>query len=217
MLPGAMLSRTLPAIASVRSGTVLVICILYLIQRRSGNCFVILVISMELSQIIHLLGDLLGRVISEIESPAIFETEERIRASAKARRSGDSVAAENLREEVSALTDESARVIAAAFAVYFDLVNLAEENQRVHMLRQREDESYPKPIGESVGEAISVLKERGITSEQISGLLAELSIELVLTAHPTEARRRTVLSKTERISSLLSSINHQDLTSRERD
>jgi phosphoenolpyruvate carboxylase len=183
----------------------------------SGNCFVILALPMELSQIIHLLGDLLGKVISEIESPAIFETEERIRAAAKARRGGDSVAAQHLRDEVSALTGEDARVIASAFAVYFDLVNLAEENQRVQLLRQREDESYPDPGRESVGEAIAILKERGITRAQISELLGGLSIELVLTAHPTEARRRTVLSKTERISSLLDSINREGLALRERD
>jgi phosphoenolpyruvate carboxylase len=172
---------------------------------------------MELSQNIHLLGDLLGRVISELESPAIFETEERIRALAKARRSGDLVAADGLHREVAALQDEEARVIAASFAAYFDLVNLAEENHRVQLLRQREDESFPEPIRESVGEAIALLKERGVTPGQMSALLSDLSIELVLTAHPTEARRRTVLSKTERITQLLSLLNQNSLPRRERE
>jgi phosphoenolpyruvate carboxylase len=172
---------------------------------------------MELSQNIHLLGDLLGRVISELESPALFEIEERIRALAKAWRGGDSGAAEGLHQEVSALRNEDARVIAAAFAIYFDLVNLAEENQRVQLLRQREDESYPAPIRESIGEAFAILKERGVTPEQMAALLGELSIELVLTAHPTEARRRTVLSKTERITHLLSLLNQNSLSQRERD
>lgn len=172
---------------------------------------------MELSQNIHLLGDLLGKVISELESPRIFEIEERIRALAKARRSGDDFAALGLHGEVSQLSNEDARVIAAAFAAYFDLVNLAEENQRVRLLRQREDESYPEPIRESVGEAVALLKGRGVTPEQLSALLNELSIELVLTAHPTEARRRTVLSKTERISSLLSLLNQDSLTLREQE
>src|SRR5262245_66485346 len=96
---------------------------------------------MDISQNIHLLGDLLGKVISELESPAIFEIEERIRALAKARRGGDTLAAESLHQEVSALQDEDARVIAAAFAIYFDLINLAEENHRVQLLRQRENDS----------------------------------------------------------------------------
>ncbi len=169
---------------------------------------------MELSQNIHLLGDLLGKVISELESPQIFETEERIRALAKARRSGDAIAAEHLQAEVSALQNADARVIAASFAAYFDLVNLAEENQRVQLLRQREDESYPEPIRESIGEALAILKARGFTREQMSALLDDLSIELVLTAHPTEARRRTVFSKTERIAQLLSLINQNLLSQR---
>jgi phosphoenolpyruvate carboxylase len=178
---------------------------------------VILGKTMELSQNIHLLGDLLGKVISELESPQIFEIEERIRALAKARRGGDVIAAERLHTEVSALQNEDARVIAASFATYFDLVNLAEENHRVQLLRQREDASYPEPIRESIGEAIGILKERGVMSEQISALLGDLSIELVLTAHPTEARRRTVLSKTERISQLLSLLNQNLISLRERD
>lgn len=171
---------------------------------------------MDLSQTIHLLGDLLGKVLSGIESPALFETEERIRALAKARRGGDSAAGETLRSEVTSLKTEDARVIAAAFAVYFDLVNLAEENQRVQMLRQREDESFPDPGKESVGEAIAILKKSGVTTKQMTALLEGLSIELVLTAHPTEARRRTVLSKSERISSLLELMDRQGLTVRER-
>src|SRR5512147_2888203 len=119
---------------------------------------------MELTQNIHLLGDLLGKVISELESPEIFETEERIRALAKARRGGDAVAAQKLHEEVAALRNEESRVIASAFTTYFDLINLAEENQRVQYLRQRADASYPEPTTESIGEAISILKERGVTT-----------------------------------------------------
>src|SRR5574341_1619105 len=115
---------------------------------------------MELTQNIHLLGALLGKVISELESQELFEIEERIRALAKASRGGDSSASEGLHKEVSALRNEDARVIAAAFAIYFDLVNLAEENQRVQALRQREDESYPAPIRESIGEAFAILHER---------------------------------------------------------
>jgi phosphoenolpyruvate carboxylase len=172
---------------------------------------------MDLSQNIHLLGDLLGKVISELESPRIFEIEERVRALAKARRGGDLGAANRLHSEVAALHHADARVIAAAFAAYFDLVNLAEENQRVQALREREDEAYPEPIRESIGEALATLKARGVTPEQMSALLNELSIELVLTAHPTEARRRTVLSKTERITHLIHVLNQDSISQRERD
>jgi phosphoenolpyruvate carboxylase len=158
---------------------------------------------MDLSQTIHLLGDLLGQVLSELESPAIFDTEERIRADAKARRGGIHKAARRLQEQVSALGVDQARAVAAAFATYFDLVNLAEENQRVRLLSQEIDDRYPEPVGESIGDAIAILKKRGVTSARMSALLQNLSIEMVLTAHPTEARRRTVLSKLQRIADLL--------------
>ena len=172
---------------------------------------------MELSQNIHLLGDLLGNVISELESPSIFRVEERIRFLAKARRNGDLSAAKELQQEVSSLKTEEARVVAASFAAYFDLVNLAEENQRVKLLHQHEDEKYPEPISESIGDAFAILKERGVGVEQISDLLENLSIELVLTAHPTEARRRTILSKMERIARLLQQLNQNPLPLHERD
>src|ERR1035437_6659460 len=150
---------------------------------------------MDLSQTIHLLGDLLGQVLSELESPAIFDTEEHIRAEAKARRTGNHKAAGQLQREVSALGPDQARAVAASFATYFDLVNLAEENHRVRLIRQEIDEKYPAPVSESIGDAGATLKARGLTRAQVSTLLETLSIEMVLTAHPTEARRRTVLSK----------------------
>lgn len=172
---------------------------------------------MDISQTIHLLGGLLGRVISELESPLIFEIEERIRALAKARRSGDLSSATSLQQEVSSLKTEEARAVAASFAAYFDLVNRAEENQRVQILRHQEDEKYPEPIPESIGDAIATLKERGISREQVEDLLRNLSIELVLTAHPTEARRRTVLSKMDHITHLIDQISAGRLSLREQE
>ena len=93
---------------------------------------------MDLSQTIHLLGDLLGEVISELESPDIFEVEEYIRLQAKARRGGDASAAVQLQKKVSELSTAEARAVASAFTTYFDLVNLAEENQqRAHAATER--------------------------------------------------------------------------------
>ncbi len=172
---------------------------------------------MKLSQNIHLLGDLLGKVISELEAPSIFEIVERIRALAKARRSGDISAAKGLQQEVSSLQTKEARAVAAAFTAYFDLINLAEEHQRVRLLRKSEDETYPEPISESIHSAVATLKENGVGYKQMSDLLENLSIELVLTAHPTEARRRTMLSKMERIAQLLQRLGQNPLSQRERD
>lgn len=82
---------------------------------------------MELSASIHLLGDLLGQVLKAQESPALFEIEERVRELAKARRAGDVNANLQLAKQVADLDNDQARAVAAAFALYFDLVNLAEE------------------------------------------------------------------------------------------
>jgi phosphoenolpyruvate carboxylase len=169
---------------------------------------------MDISQAIHLLGDILGGVISELESQELFETEERIRAAAKERRGGDAEAARQLAAEVEALDINSARVISAAFAAYFDLVNLAEENQRVRQLREREIELHPRPLDESVAQAVESLKKDGVTAEQMRSLLDGLAIELVLTAHPTESRRRTVISKLQRLARLLDRLSSRTLSAR---
>ncbi|MCL4561311.1 MAG: phosphoenolpyruvate carboxylase, partial [Chloroflexi bacterium] len=181
---------------------------------------------MEISETIHLLGDILGQVLVEQESRALFEVEERIREAALKRRSDDPLAAAEggrlLATEIAALETPTARGIAGAFALYFDLVNTAEDNSRIEALRQealRGSEALrdptqslrdsgvlrksPAPIHDSIAEAIAQLRAGGVTKEQMADLLARLQIELVLTAHPTESRRRTILSKIERITETL--------------
>jgi len=172
---------------------------------------------MELSTTIRLLGDILGEVITELESSDLFETEERVRAAAKDRRAGAVEAAKQLEAEIEALSIDDARAVSAAFTTYFDLVNLAEEYHRVQHLRERERVSPSAPSGESVESAIASLKNEGVTSVQMQSLLDGLSIELVLTAHPTESRRRTVVSKLQRVARSLEHLANGGLTPRERD
>ena len=169
---------------------------------------------MELSAAIHILGDILGEVISELESPELFAIEERIRLAAKDRRAGDAEAAKQLEGQVESLNSEQARGVSAAFTTYFELVNLAEEHYRVEKLRERI--LSPKPLGESVVDAIALLKKDGVNSEQMQALLDELSIELVLTAHPTEARRRTVVSKLQRLANLLDQYSEDQISEHEK-
>lgn len=109
------------------------------------------------------------------------------------------------------------RAVASAFTLYFDLINLAEEDYRVQALRQREREHYPAPTGESIAEAVGLIKQRGLSSDQLASLLESLHIELVFTAHPTEAKRRTILSKLQRISVTLRVHQSADLLPRERE
>src|SRR5262249_46837309 len=85
-----------------------------------------LALKLDLPATIHLLGETLGEVLREQESLALFQTEEEIRALAKGRRGGAAAAAPQLSQAVASLSTAAARATASAFALYFDLVNLAE-------------------------------------------------------------------------------------------
>src|SRR5512142_3064203 len=95
---------------------------------------------MDISETIHLLGDLLGEVLIEQESRDLYAVEEHVRAQAKARPSNSPQTAEEgaraLAREIAALDTDRAWVMASAFALYFDLVNTAEDNSRMNVVRQ---------------------------------------------------------------------------------
>lgn len=155
---------------------------------------------MKLSEMVRYLGDLLGEVIQLLEPPEIFELEEAIRQAAKLRRENVEIAETELTNLVRNLDTDQAVAIATAFTIYFDLVNLAEEQFRIQVLQRRSIEKYPDPISGSIGEALKILKTQNIQISDIKDIFNNLEIELVLTAHPTEAKRRSVLSKLQRIS-----------------
>lgn len=171
---------------------------------------------MELSESIHLLGDLLGQVLRAQESEALFKVEERVRELAKGRRAGEIEAHPELEKQVAGLNNDQARAVAAAFALYFDLINLAEEHFRVNTLRDRQGSKHPGPILGSTRDAVAQLKTQGVTDKQMQKLLQDLEIELVFTAHPTQSKRRTLLSNLSRISEILSLLNHTDIQPHER-
>ena len=96
--------------------------------------------------------------------------------------------------------------MARAFAVYFHLANLAEEHQRIRNLRERD--TGGEPVRESLAAAVAeVSHDAG--AEQLAELLGSLRVHLVLTAHPTEARRRAVVAALRRISGLLDLLDDQ--------
>jgi phosphoenolpyruvate carboxylase len=161
---------------------------------------------MTLNNTIRFLGDLLGRVITEQESRAVFDIEERIRNASKQRRAGNAAAGDTLQKEVAVLSTDEARAVASAFALYFDLVNLAEEHHRLEILNSRRLENEGQPVPESIANTIQSLKAARVSQAEMADLVANLHIELVLTAHPTQAKRRTILSKVSRISNFLSQL-----------
>jgi phosphoenolpyruvate carboxylase len=116
--------------------------------------------------------------------------------------SGDAAAAEAERL-VASFSLERAEEVARAFAVFFHLVNLAEEYHRVRMLRRAAvDEPGSGPALQGLGEAVAALTDRyGAVAART--LLAGLEISPVLTAHPTEARRRSTVRAIRRVAGLL--------------
>ena len=161
------------------------------------------------------LGRILGEALIELEGTPFFDLEERIRALSKERRAlpHGRKPAEALRRAIAELDTPTAERVGRAFAHYFQVVNLAEQYHRVRRYRDyaRAGESRLGPLSE----LIAVLKRT--PRPEAEALLARASIELVFTAHPTEAQRRTVLDKHRRIASLLERSQRGDATAEELD
>lgn len=167
-----------------------------------------------LSDQIHLLGDLLGQTIIEQEGAALFDRVEEIRALAKAHRAGDAAAGERLLARVEALPLPEARGVVKAFAAYFQLVNLAEEEERVRVLRKRARQAHDRgePVEETIAAAVRRIREEGLGADEVQALLRRLFIMPVFTAHPTEAKRRTLLTKLGRFADILDRLDFRDPT-----
>lgn len=169
---------------------------------------------------IRFLGNLLGETIIEQEGKALFDLEEQIRALAKKWRAGDDSARDEIIAVTTHLIEEPAQALAVlkAFTIYFQLVNLAEEQQRVRILRERRRaaEDAGVPMGESMGQAVLRLRDEGLSAEEVQGLLSNLLIMPVLTAHPTEAKRRTILVKLNSIAAALDELQRMSRLPSER-
>jgi phosphoenolpyruvate carboxylase len=155
---------------------------------------------------VHVLGELLGEVLARLEGRAFVGTEERIRHLAiTARRSGRRRVETLLRRQLARLPLATAEKVIRAFSVYFQLVNIAEENHR--MRRKRFYESLPgfHPQRGSIEDLVHRLHAAGISFDALARQAAELSVTLVLTAHPTQALPPPILRKHRAIWDLLTS------------
>lgn len=165
---------------------------------------------------IRVLGDLLGEVLVEQCGRRVFDHVESIRLAAKAFRADPSPETRAaLQAAVSAVEPEHRNDVIHAFSVYFQLVNLAEQNHRLR--RHRDYDRSQQVLRGSFRETMRTLADRGMTADDIESLLREVGIELVLTAHPTEALRRTVLDKHTKIAAFLEDMDDPRKTPRELD
>ena len=158
---------------------------------------------------VRMLGEILGQVISESDGQDLLADVEDLRnrvidARLDETRAGD--------DEIAALVSgwplPRAEAVARAFTVYFHLANLAEEHQRVRTLRERD--TGERPVRESLAAAVGALGG-SLTGPQQAALLGRLRVHPVLTAHPTEARRRAVTEALRRIGEQLGRLDNDRL------
>jgi len=153
----------------------------------------------SLARDIHLLGDLLGEAIEEDGGPYVLALGERAQSLAQSFRAGHERAGDELAALVADVSLDDAEALIRAFTKYFQLVNLAEDNDRVRRLRTKEAKRAPGPRPGSLREAVHTLRDRGLDARGLQELLSRAEVTLVLTAHPTEARRRRTVEKLMRI------------------
>ena len=161
----------------------------------------------QLRDDVRFLGQLLGQVLVEQSGPDLLSLVERVRADAIAARDRGTPVDEHLVREIEVLSDEHMTQLVRAFTIYFHLVNAAEEHHRLRSLRKRTPAHVGEPRPESIEAAIRTLRAHGTSCEQIQDFLSRLSIRPVLTAHPSEARRRTVLQHLRRIGGLIEDLD----------
>ncbi|GAA0852522.1 phosphoenolpyruvate carboxylase [Streptosporangium amethystogenes subsp. fukuiense] len=162
----------------------------------------------ELRADVRLLGELLGQVIAEHGGDDLLADVERLRKAVIGARRGQ-VSVDEITAMVAEWPVDRAVQIARAFTCYFHLANLAEEHFRIRTLRVRDTGEEPLP--ESLAQAVQELG-----GEKVAGLVEGLRLHPVLTAHPTEARRRAVVTAIQRISGQLALYNSPERGAAER-
>ena len=171
----------------------------------------------DLQRDIQFLYELLDGVTAEQVGPRILRLVEDLRLLSRERRAGLPGAEDRLVARIAALDESDIAAVIPALTLSFDLANLAEDTQRVRVLRDRERQSGDAPRGESIRDAVLALKERGFTPEQLARLLSRLSVDLVFTAHPTEAKRRATRRLIRSLRESLHALHAADLLNIERE
>lgn len=157
---------------------------------------------------VNMLGNILGEVLKLHGGTALFDQVESIREmTINIRKVFDEDTYHTLKKEISNLEPPMRQQVIRAFSIYFHLINVAEQNHRIRRRRQyllTEDVSQSFSIEKSVAK----VKDYSLTNDTIQGVLNDLSIELIMTAHPTEATKRTVLEIQKRISENLRKLDN---------
>ena len=151
------------------------------------------------------LASSLGRVIRRLEGEAAFETVESLRRACRARRhqSDDAPSLDALLAEVDLLPLPRVATTARAFTLFFLLINTAEQVHRVRRTRAYRSRDTVEPQPHSAQSVMRALRQEGRDSESVGRAMLALDVRPVLTAHPTESTRRTLLALQARVADLL--------------
>ncbi|ARK30203.1 phosphoenolpyruvate carboxylase [Halalkalibacter krulwichiae] len=163
------------------------------------------------------LGNILGEILVHHGGISLLEKVEKIRELTKnLRKNYNEESYLLLKQEISSLEPPTRSQVIRAFSIYFHLVNIAEQNHRIRRRRQYQlqQDGVIQPV--SIESAVVAIKEGQYSQEVIQQVLNDLSIELIITAHPTEATKRTVLEIQKRISTILQELDNPMLTKKEK-
>jgi phosphoenolpyruvate carboxylase len=166
---------------------------------------------------VRLLGELLGDTLRAEGGDELFRAVERVRALAKSARGGREDHFDELATELSQMPVERALAVARAFSHFLNLANIAEQHHRIRRRRDYQREAGSRPQRGSCADSFMRLVTAGIAPDRVREAVCALQIELVLTAHPTEIARRTLVQKYNRIAQWLMARDRVDLTVPERE
>ncbi|WP_127586829.1 phosphoenolpyruvate carboxylase [Paenibacillus koleovorans] len=167
---------------------------------------------------VRFLGNILGEVLVHQGGQELLTLVEQIREmSKKMRESSDPALFQDFKNVIRSLSDEDRHQVIRAFAIYFQLVNIAEQNHRIRRKRDYERSSAEQIQPGSIEGVINELAKAKTPPAELQDILSTISLELVMTAHPTEAMRRAVLDIHQRISKEVMELENPVLTYRERE
>lgn len=160
---------------------------------------------------VSMLGRLLGQTIQDASGDVILEKVETIRKLSKSARAGHQADRDNLIEEIKSLNNDQLTPVARAFNQFLNLTNIADQ---YHTISRHCEEHVCEP--DAIHDLFSKLSDNSISKLDTAQAVRDLNIELVLTAHPTEITRRTMINNLVKINECLSKLELSDLSSKER-
>ena len=173
--------------------------------------------SLPLRRDVKKLGHILGETLAQHGGMELLEKVEKLRVMAiTLRKNNDKDIYHELKKEIVNLDPPMRKQVIRAFSIYFHLINAAELNHRIRRRREYQLQDDHIVQKASIESAILSLKENEIDEATIQNVLNTISLELVITAHPTEATKRSVIEIQKRIATILKNLDNTMLTKKER-